>query len=151
MQDTAASRSVILVGVDGSDEGARAVAWAANYAALSDGILELIIAWHWPPSYGYPMPIPDYDPELECRTVVEKAAAQISLPPAQLRTTVVGGAPAQRLVEASANADLLVVGNRGHGGFSGLLLGSVSGHCVHHAHCPVVVVRPTDHDRESPP
>lgn len=80
MQDTAISRPVVLVGVDGSDEGSKAVAWAADYAALSDGILELLIAWHWPPSYGYPMPIPGYDPELACRTVVEKAAAQGSLP-----------------------------------------------------------------------
>ena len=149
MTDTAIKRPVVLVGVDGSDEGAEAVAWAADYATLSGGVLELIIAWHWPPSYGYPMPIPDYDPELVSRTVVEKAAAQVSLPPEQLRTTVVGGAPAQRLVEASAYADLLVVGSRGHGGFSGLLLGSVSGHCVHHAHCPVVVVRPAGLDRGS--
>jgi nucleotide-binding universal stress UspA family protein len=51
------------------------------------------------------------------------------------------GHPATRLIEASAGADLLVVGSRGHGAFAGMLLGSVSEHCVAHASCPVVVVR----------
>lgn len=141
MTDTSIKRPVVLVGVDGSEDGARAVAWAVDYATLIGAVVELFIAWHRPASYGYPMPIPNYDPELEARTVVEKAAAQLSLPPEQLRTTVLDGAPAQRLIEASGHSDLLVVGSRGHGGFSGLLLGSVSAYCVHHAHCPVVVVR----------
>jgi nucleotide-binding universal stress UspA family protein len=149
MKGSAITRPVVLVGVDGSDEGAKAVSWAADYATLSGGVLDLLIAWHWPSSYGYSLPIPGYDPEVASRTLVEKVAAQVLLPPEQLRTTVVGGPPAQRLVEASEYADLLVVGSRGQGGFSGLLLGSVSGHCVRHAHCPVVVVRPADLDRGS--
>lgn len=149
MTDTGMTRPLVLVGVDGSDEGAKAVAWAADYAIATGGSLELLIAWHWPPSYGYPMPIPGYDPEGAARGVLEKAAAEVSLPPERLRTTVVGGAPAGQLVTASERADLLVVGSRGHGGFSGLLLGSVGTHCVHHAHCPVVVVRPADVDHAS--
>jgi nucleotide-binding universal stress UspA family protein len=60
--------------------------------------------------------------------------------PATERRVVQGNAAAV-LIEQSRSADLLVVGNRGHGGFTGMLLGSVSGHCEHHAHCPVVVVR----------
>ena len=98
--------------------------------------------------------LPHADPRLRPRTGVPHRGGEGGRPgqsaAEQLRTTVIGGAPAQRLVEASAYADLLVVGSRGHGGFSGLLLGSVSGHCAHHAHCPVVVVRPADLDRESP-
>ena len=144
MTDLASAHPLILVGVDGSEEGAQAVAWAANYATHTGGSLELLIAWHWPLSYGYPMAIADFDAEAMARTTVDKAATEVTFPADRLRVTVVGGPPAPQLVEASTHADLLVVGSRGHGGFTGLLLGSVGAHCVHHAHCPVVVVRPTD-------
>ena len=58
-----------------------------------------------------------------------------------MRARAVEGNAAQVLLDASDGADLLVVGSRGHGGFTEALLGSVSQHCVHHAHCPVVVIR----------
>jgi nucleotide-binding universal stress UspA family protein len=58
-----------------------------------------------------------------------------------VRALIVEGNAAQVLLDASDGADLLVVGSRGHGGFTEALLGSVSQHCVHHAHCPVVVIR----------
>jgi nucleotide-binding universal stress UspA family protein len=58
----------------------------------------------------------------------------------------VEGNAAQVLLDASDGADLLVVGSRGHGGFTEALLGSVSQHCVHHARCPVVVIRGREHD-----
>jgi nucleotide-binding universal stress UspA family protein len=54
---------------------------------------------------------------------------------------VVNGHPAQALIDAANGADLLVVGSRGHGTFAEALLGSVSQHCVHHAPCPVLIVR----------
>ncbi len=146
MADATSTRPLVIVGVDGSEYSHAAVAWATDYAKQSGAVLELLIAWHWPPMYGYPMLIPSFDAEGVARGLVEKAAAEVSLPPERLRTTVLSGPPAQRLVEASTRADLLVVGPRGHGSFSGLLLGSVGAHCVHHAHCPVVVVRPTDVD-----
>jgi nucleotide-binding universal stress UspA family protein len=59
----------------------------------------------------------------------------------EIDQVVAHGHAAGVLIERSREADLLVVGTRGHGGFTGMLLGSVSAHCVHHAHCPVVVVR----------
>jgi nucleotide-binding universal stress UspA family protein len=61
-----------------------------------------------------------------------------------VRALVVEGNPAQVLLDASDDADLLVAGSRGHGGFTEALLGSVSQHCVHHAHCPVAVIRGQD-------
>jgi nucleotide-binding universal stress UspA family protein len=64
-----------------------------------------------------------------------------------VRARVVEGNAAQVLLDASDGADLLVVGSRGHGGFTEALLGSVSQHCVHHARCPVVVIRGEQHDR----
>lgn len=58
-----------------------------------------------------------------------------------VRTQVAEGNPARVLLSAAAGADLLVVGSRGHGGFTEALLGSVGQHCAHHARCPVVVIR----------
>jgi nucleotide-binding universal stress UspA family protein len=69
--------------------------------------------------------------------------AMIAVP---VRARVVQGDPAQVLLDACDGADLLVVGSRGHAGFTEALLGSVSQHCVHHAHCPVVVIRGQEHD-----
>lgn len=151
MTDTAITRPLVLVGVDGSDEGAKAVAWAADYATRTGGTLEMLMAWQGLTSYGYPLAIPGFDPGAAARSMMEKAAAEVSLPRERLRTTVVAGSPAQQLVAASRRANLLVVGSRGHGGLIGLLLGSVGAHSVHHAHCPVVVIRPADVDRVPEP
>ncbi len=139
--DAAIARPHIVVGVDGSSESVKATAWAAQEARATGGTLELLIVWARPMSYGLPLVVGGYNPEHEAQDVVEKAASGIDLPAERLRTSVVNGAPAVVLVERSKSADLLVVGSRGHGGFAEMLLGSVSDHCVHHASCPVVVVR----------
>jgi nucleotide-binding universal stress UspA family protein len=139
--DADIARPLILVGVDGSPESVKATAWAAAQARATGGTLELLIVWARPMSYGLPLVVGGYDPEHEAQDVVEKAASGIDLPAQRLRTSVVNGAPAVALVERSKTVDLLVVGSRGHGGFAEMLLGSVSDHCVHHASCPVVVVR----------
>ena len=75
--------------------------------------------------------------------VAADAIAEVSGPGEQvkIRTTAAEGSPARVLLDASQGAELLVVGSRGHGGFTEALLGSVSQHCVHHATCPVVVIR----------
>ena len=69
------------------------------------------------------------------------AAAVGEAPEVEIRPLVVQDNPAQALLDCAKGADLLVVGNRGHGGFTGALLGSVGQHCAQHAECPVVIIR----------
>jgi nucleotide-binding universal stress UspA family protein len=138
----------IVVGVDGSSSAGAALRWAARQAELTGGSVDAVIAWEYPPAMaGYGMaPVPDYN-DSAFREVAEKTVTEAisnAVDPAsdvRVRTQVVEGNTAQALLAAADGASLLVVGSRGHGGFAGALLGSVSQHCVHHAHCPVVVIR----------
>ncbi len=134
----------IVVGVDGSVPSKAALAWAVRQAKLTGAVVEAVIAWNYPGTYGYPAPIGDdanYE-ELAARVVTD-AIAEVAGPagPVEIRSEVVEGNPAAALLAASAGAELLVVGSRGHRGFVEALLGSVSQHCVHHATCPVVIIR----------
>ena len=135
------TRPLVVVGVDGSPQSQKAVAWGVEQAKKTGGTLELLIAWARPVSYGLPLVVAGLDPEAQAREIVEKIAAEIDLPVDRVITSVAHGAAPSILVAHSAKADLLVVGSRGHGGFAELLLGSVSAHVVHHAACPVVVLR----------
>jgi len=132
---------LVVVGTDGSGEAAKAVEWAADYVRRTGGTLEIVTTWSWPMTYGAPTGIPNYSPDVDAHDVADKAVAEAGLPHDRIRTTVVNGQAAQVLCQRSADADLLIVGSRGHGGFAGMLLGSVSNYCVHHAGCPVVVIR----------
>jgi nucleotide-binding universal stress UspA family protein len=137
----------IVVGLDGSPASLVAVEWAAHQAELTGAALEVIMTWDWPVSYGWSLPIPaDYDPEHDSETALDQALAPVreAHPGLAIEATVIEGHPAPALVEASKGAELLVVGSRGHGEFSGMLLGSVSEHCVSNAHCPVLVYRDRD-------
>jgi nucleotide-binding universal stress UspA family protein len=135
----------IVVGVDGSEESKNALRWAARQATLTGAPLLAITTWHIPSSaYGAPVPIPtDYDFEGGSRSSLDTTIRDVLGDHAgvELSTAVLEGHPAPVLIKASADASLLVVGSRGHGAFTGMLLGSVSEHCVAHASCPVVVVR----------
>jgi nucleotide-binding universal stress UspA family protein len=134
----------IVVGIDGSEPSIRALRWAARQAEQTRAAVEVVMTWEWPTSYGWMLPLPsDYDPAEDARRVLSGAveAAVADHPSLDISTRVVEGHPAPTLVEVSTGADLLVVGSRGHGEFAGMLLGSVSEHCVAHAECPVVVVR----------
>lgn len=134
----------IVVGVDGSASSQQALDWAARQAELTGSSLEAVIAWQWPMSYGYALPVPDnFDPGADAGEVLRKVVDPVvaSRPGLDLRRSVVEGYAPKVLVDASQSADLLVVGSRGHGELAGVLLGSVSEHCAAHAHCPVVVVR----------
>lgn len=136
----------IVVGVDGSAPSRAALTWAVRQARLTGATVEAVIAWEYPATYGYVMPAApeiNYDYGEIAAEVVAGAIAEISGQSEQVKISsrVVQGNAAQVLLDASAGAELLVVGSRGHGGFVEALLGSVSQHCVHHATCPVVVIR----------
>lgn len=142
-------RGRIVVGVDGSDASKDALRWAARQAGMTGVRLETVMAWHVPvAAYGAPVMPPDgYDFEPEARRTLAEAIRDVlgEHPAVEVATVVVEGHPAPELLHAAADADLLVVGSRGHGAFTGMLLGSVSEHCVAHAPCPVVVVRHSPH------
>jgi nucleotide-binding universal stress UspA family protein len=134
----------IVVGVDGSPHAAAALAWALDEARLRGVALQAVYAFPALVSHATGATAHEYYPQVEneARDVLARALAHV---PEQgdvdVERTLVPGNAAERLIEASQGASLVVVGSRGLGGFRGLLLGSVSGHVVHHAHCPVVVVR----------
>jgi nucleotide-binding universal stress UspA family protein len=134
----------VVVGVDGSECGQQALRWALQYVADVGGHVTAVTAWHYPPgttSAGGIAPNTP-NPERAAHRVLSEAVASAQPDGASgIEQVVVHGHAAAVLIERSREADLLVVGTRGHGGFTGMLLGSVSAHCVHHAHCPVLVVR----------
>ena len=141
----------IVVGVDGSVPSKAALSWAVEQGRLTGAVVEAVIAWEFPATYGYPVPVSDVNWEQLARQAVSEAIFDVSEGTAPVKVTykVVEGNAAQVLLEESVGADLLVVGNRGHGGFVEALLGSTGQHCVHHATCPVVVIR--DSVTDQPP
>ncbi len=137
------SDGTIVVGVDGSESSQDALRWAAKQAQLTKAHLRVIMSWEIP-RYAYMASVPvDINWEEDCGNLLRKTVADAlgTSPQIDMTTSVIQGHPAPVLVDASKDADLLVVGSRGHGAFTGMLLGSVSEHCVSHAHCPVVVLR----------
>jgi nucleotide-binding universal stress UspA family protein len=134
----------IVVGIDGSSTSIAALEWAAKQAELTGATLEVLMTWDWPLSFGWSLPIPSgYNPGPDSAKALDEVLEVVKKrhPGVAITPTVVEGHPAPLLVKASEGADLLVVGSRGHGEFVGMLLGSVSEHCVTNAHCPVLVLR----------
>jgi nucleotide-binding universal stress UspA family protein len=142
----------IIVGVDGSDHSRHALEWAIREAAVRHAPLTVLtvqqaVAGYW----GGPALYPG-DQELakearemaqeETDTTLEKIEPESR--PASVTVRAVDGLPAEALLEAAADADMLIVGSRGAGGFKRLLMGSVSIQVTHHAHCPVVVIPDED-------
>lgn len=151
MPEQGGKKPVIVVGVDGSEESLEALRWAARAARLAGGSLRAVAVWDYPTSLGWEPPYPtDFDPEGDARAALDRSVAEVlgERPDVPVDKVVREGHPAPVLEEEAKGAELLVVGSRGHGGFSGLLLGSVSAHCVHHAPTTVVVVRPRPHEAE---
>jgi nucleotide-binding universal stress UspA family protein len=139
----------ILVGLDGSEHSHKALDWAVKHAALEHAPLTVLAVHEVAASAwtGNPIIYPQDRPEEEkarqaAQEEVTKAIGELDGPgPESVTVRAVSGQPAQALIEASADADLVVVGSRGAGGFASLLTGSVSSQVVNHAACPVVVVR----------
>ena len=134
----------VVVGVDGSEQSKQALRWARRLAADTGARLEAVIAWEYPMMTGWGtglMPL-DFDLRADMdKVLTETVDATFGADrPAGLILTVAEGHPARVLIEHSTDALMLVVGSRGHGGFAGLLLGSISQSVAEHASCPVLVV-----------
>jgi nucleotide-binding universal stress UspA family protein len=141
------AHNVIVVGIDGSEPSKAALRWAVKEARLRHARVHAVHAW-----WIYPMLRPgdqlapaasDWtaaDATERVRTFIMETLGEqtgVEITP----FAVQGEQASAALVDAAKGADLLVVGSRGAGGFSGLLLGSVSQQCAHHAPCPIVIVR----------
>ena len=141
----------ILVGLDGSNYSERALEWAAKEAAIRHAPLR-VLAVHTVPSGWSGRGVPDpVDNELVVQTkaaaqeLTDKVLAGIgSARPSGVTVEAVSGIPADVLLQASEDADMIVLGARGGGGFARLRLGSVSDQVAHHAHCPVVIIPQAD-------
>jgi nucleotide-binding universal stress UspA family protein len=137
----------IVVGVDGSTPSKEALRWAVAEARLRGASLCVVYAWKMPIYMANglaPLAIPDPTAlRRAARERLDGIVYEVSGDVADVRIEqkAVEGRAAQVLVEESEGADLLVVGSRGHGGFAGLLLGSISQQCASHASCPVVIIR----------
>lgn len=138
-----AAEGRIVVGVDGSDASLTALGWALGQAECTGGTVEAVSAWEPPDAFGGFPVIAETDWEADATAVLDATVAEAAGGHDVMRSTR-RGHPVRVLLDAAAGAALLVVGNRGHGGFAGMLLGSVSQHLVAHAPCPVVVVRHLD-------
>ncbi|WP_394769659.1 universal stress protein [Lacisediminihabitans sp.] len=137
----------IVVGVDGSDSSIDALRRGARMAEALGVRLEGITVWQYPLEFGGYV-TSEWSPESDARSVLDEAAQEVfqGTPPDWFVPVVCEGSTAQVLIDASKGAEMLIVGSRGHGGFVGLLLGSVSSRCAEYSHCPVLVVHNGDRE-----
>jgi len=140
----------ILVGVDGSLQSLQALRYAKRIAESMSIPLKVVSVWHYratgfglPPIGMVPVPL-DGQPEAEAEQAVADAVFSVlsGTSGVPFETAVLEGEAAAVLIRESRSSEMLVVGSRGLGGVSGMLLGSVSAPCAQHAHCPVLVVHP---------
>lgn len=157
---------MIVVGADGSEESRRALRWAFDIAGPRGDHLRIVHVYDYRPPLGAFATTAGMSPEqtrtwydslqAEAARVRADAEAVVDSMVAEAMTAegvddevefqkvlLEGRHPAEALVEQAQDADMLVVGSRGRGGLSGMVLGSVSQQCLHRATCPVVVVRAT--------
>lgn len=148
---TSTGSFVIVVGFDGSENSHSALTWALEEAKLRRGQIRLITAWSKPPLAWFPAVLETAAGEIVAEDSPEQIAQTLqadALKTAEDEGVAATGqvvhsdSPASALVDAARDADLVVVGSRGHGGFPGLHVGSVATQIITHAPCPVLVVRP---------
>lgn len=132
----------ILVGVDGSDSSIDALLRGARIAKALDAPLVVVTTWQLSTDLGAFYPPSGWSPEENAREIATTAIARAfpEAKPSKFSAVTLEGPAARVLIEQSDRASMLVLGNRGHGGFVGLLLGSVSAACAAHAHCPVLIM-----------
>jgi nucleotide-binding universal stress UspA family protein len=132
----------IVVGVDGSPQSQQALRWAARIAGPIGARIEAVAAWNFPASYGWAAPPSGWDPARDTRKELTGTVDEVfgAHRPKDIELLVREGGAARVLLEEAKGATMVIVGSRGHGGFTGLLLGSVSANVAEHAGCPVLVV-----------
>jgi nucleotide-binding universal stress UspA family protein len=134
-------RRRVVVGVDGAEPSRRALLWAADEARRRDACLEVVHCWHARPALAVAPAVDEEARKVGAQAVLTGAMNAVDGRSVAAEPILVDGPAASALIAASSGADLVVMGTRGHGGFAGLLLGSVSTQVLHHAHCPTVIVR----------
>jgi nucleotide-binding universal stress UspA family protein len=143
MTNTSTGSPHVVVGVDGSETSKTALRWSKLIATATGCTIQAVMAWEYPPSVGGWAPTPpEWDPAEDAQKALTAAVDEVfgAERPPGLQALVRKGDPARVLIDAGAAAEMVIVGSRGHGGFVGLLLGSVSAKCAEHATCPVLVV-----------
>jgi nucleotide-binding universal stress UspA family protein len=143
----------IVTGIDGSASSLSALRWAIHLARCTGAAVDVVAVWRCPvcvggcgrasAGAGHRYAFAEIAEKIVAEAIGDALGAGGEV---RARAWVVEGDPAQVLLDASDGADLLVVGSQRDGGLTGAMLGSVSQHCVHHACCPVVVIRGEDHD-----
>ncbi len=146
-ENTTSPRPRVLVGVDGSAPARAALEFAIAEARLRGAVLVAVMAvqlpdYAWIDPYGARRPEEEEGTLRRAREKLDRVLASMDTEGLVLDPVVTAEPAPRALVDRSTDCDLLVVGSRGHGGFRGLVLGSVSMQCVLHAHCPVTVVHP---------
>jgi len=153
MSERKAGNSIrkILVGVDGSDNSIAALKWAAELASKEGAHIDILTSWQTPfptvelIAIGFNLDMSEINdrPAQIAQFRLEKAISAVygEPHPKGIDFIIEEGYPGLVLVERSAHVDLLVLGNRGHNPMVETLLGSISAHCIAHAHCPVVIVK----------
>lgn len=134
----------IVVGVDGSESSIDALRFAVRTAQAFKTSLEAITVWTYPAGAEVALLV-NWSPEQDAHEILNTAVETVfgKDRPSWFSAATKPGSTVRALIEESAGAEMLVLGSRGHGGFAGLLLGSVSAACAEHAHCPVLIVHPS--------